>query len=120
MAEDRHPYTDEQLETGKRKLAKFAYWLRDNPRAYSFGERFALDALEASQHVGGRAIVEHIRQHNLTAESGEPTRTNNDFAAIVARRFLREHPQYAGRMKLRPCVFDVLMCEGGTTGGEVR
>jgi hypothetical protein len=107
-------YTDEQLENGRRKLAAFREWLRDNPRACEFAERFALDALDAGQHVSGRAIVEHIRRHEFTDEHGRPTRINNDFAAVIARRLVRDHPEYAGRLELRPCVFDVLMAGGGT------
>ena len=114
MADKQHNYTDGQLENGRRKLAKFRKWLRDNPRAYAFGERFAIDALDAGQHTSGRAIVEHIRRHEFTDEHGNPTRTSNDHAAIIARKFLRDHPQYAGRMELRPCVFDALMAGGDT------
>lgn len=114
MANKHRSYTPEQLEDGRRKLASFRTWLRDNPRAYAFGERFAIDALDAGQHTSGRAIVEHIRRHELTDEHGTPTRTSNNHAAIIARKFLYDHPQYAGRMELRPCVFDVLMAGGGT------
>lgn len=114
MADNQHHYTDEQLATGMCKLAAFHEWLRDNPRAYQFGERFAINALDAGQHTSGRAIVEHIRQHELTDEHGKPTQTSNNHAAIIARKFLRDHPQYMDRMELRPCVFDVLMAGGGT------
>lgn len=109
MANKHRSYTPEQLEDGRRKLASFRTWLRDNPRAYAFGERFAIDALDAGQHTSGRAIVEHIRRHEFTDENGEPTSISNNYAAIIARKFLRDHPQYAGRMELRPCVFAVLM-----------
>lgn len=114
MADINRAYTDKQLEDGRRKLAAFRTWLRDNQRAYAFGERFAINALDAGQHTSGRAIVEHIRQHEFTDEHGRPTRTCNNHAAIIARKFLRDHPQYAGRMELRPCVFDALMAGGGT------
>lgn len=111
---DTKTYTDEQLENGREKLAAFREWLRINPRAYAFGERFAINVLDAGQHTSGRAIVEHIRRHDLTDEHGRPTRISNDFAAIIVREFLREHPQYAGRIELRPCVFDALTAGGGT------
>ena len=114
MADKQHNYTDKQLETGREKLAKFREWRRLNPRAYAFGESFAIGALDAGQHTSGRGIVEHIRRHDLTDEKGRPTRTSNDYAAIIARVFLREHPQYAGRMELRASVFDALMAGGGT------
>lgn len=114
MADTKRTYTDEQLATGRRKLEAFYRWLRDNPRAWQFGERFAIDVLDAGQHTSGRAIVEHIRRHEFTDVHGRPTRTSNNHAAPAARKFLRSHPQYAGRMKLRPCVFDVLMAGGGT------
>jgi len=114
MAKDRDVYTDEQLANGKRKLASFREWLRDNPRAYTFGERDAVSTLDSGQHTSGRAIVECIRKHEFTDEHGNPTTTNNDYAAIIARKFVRDHPQYAERVKLRPCVFDVLMQGGGT------
>lgn len=107
-----HTYTDKQLENGREKLAAFREWLRLNPRAYTFGERFAINVLDAGQHTSGRAIVECIRRHEFTDEDGNPTRTSNNHAAIITRKFLREHPQYAGRMELRPCVFDVLMAGG--------
>lgn len=114
MADTRRNYTDKQLEDGRRKLAAFREWLRDNRRAYAFGECAAINALEAGQHTSGRAIVEHIRDNDTADRHGNKSRPNNDYAAIIARKFLREHPQYAGRMKLRPCVFDVLM--GGWHG----
>lgn len=114
MADNKRTYNDKQLANGRRKLAAFREWLRDNPRAYAFGVRFAIDALDAGQHTSGRAIVEHIRRHEFTDERGRETRISNDYAAIIARKFLRDHPQYAERVKLRPCVFDVLMQGGGT------
>ena len=107
-------YTDEQLARGRRKLDAYRRWRHDNPRAYACGERFAIDALEAGQHTSGRAIVEHIRAHELTDEHGKPTRTSNNHAAIIAREFLRNHPQYVERMELRPSEFPVLMAGGGT------
>lgn len=112
MAGNQNGYTDKQLDTGMRKLAAWHEWLRLNPRAYAFGERTAVNVLEAGQHTSGRAIVEYIRRHEFSDENGKPTRTSNDYAAIIARKFLREHPQYAGRLELRPCVFDVLMGTG--------
>lgn len=114
MADTKRTYTDEQLATGRRKLAAFREWLRENPRAYTFGERFAINVLDAGQHTSGRAIVEHLRRHEFTDEHGRPTRISNDYAAIIARKFLREHPQYVDRMQLAACVFDVLMAGGGT------
>lgn len=114
MADTKHTYTDEQLANGRRKLQAFHSWFEDNRDAYAFGERFAMGTLDAGQHTSGRAVVEHIRRADAADKRGNKSRPNNDYAAIIARKFLREHPQYAGRMELRPCVFDVLMAGGGT------
>lgn len=106
-------YSTEQLECGTLKLQSFRRWQADNPPAWSYGERFALDAYAAGHSVGGRAVVEAIRRRDFADRYGRPTKTNNDYAAIIARVLLREHPQMMQAIELRPCVFDVLLPVGG-------
>lgn len=116
--QNKHAYTSKQLDHGMAKLRRYYEWRESNPRAYAYGVRMALDAVASGHHIGGQAVIEAIRGRDFTDEHGKPTRTNNDYAPIIARELLRKHPHMAGRIELRASVFDVLLpasaCDSNT------
>lgn len=105
-------YAPEAIERAKEKLRDFHDWHADNMRAWLWAERFALEAAAAGRHVGGAAIVEAIRGRDFADRWGTPTKTNNDFAPIIARVLLRHHPELRGHIELRKSAFDLLIKAG--------
>ena len=113
-------YSDEQVARGMRKLARFHEWRYQNPQAWAYGVRHALKCAEGGQHVSGSAVVESICELDFTDAHGLPTKTNNDYAPIIARVLIITYPELRGRVELRKSVFDVLMPLDGTApeGGD--
>lgn len=109
-------FTDSQLARGRRKLIQFHQWRYDNPRAYEYGVSYALACHENGQHVGGSGIVEAIRSKDFTDEHGNPTRTNNDYAPIIARLIVVEHPHMRGSLEMRSSVYDAFIPTDTTDG----
>ena len=102
-------YTPEAIERAKATLRDFYDWRHDNPTAWAWGVRFAIEENKAGHHVGGSTVVEAIRNHDFADRYGRPTKPNNNFKAIVARILLRQYPELSGRIELRKSVFDLLI-----------
>lgn len=102
-------YTDEQLERGREKLRNAHAWRLKNPRAWAYLENIALQSAQDGKRVGGQQLVEAVRSHDFTDTEGKATRTNNDYAPIIARLLISDHPHLNAFIERRGCVFDVLM-----------
>ena len=95
-----------------RVLHEYVAWRESNPRAWAYGLGFAFDAKANNRIIGGPAIVAAIRRKDFTDNCGMPTMTNNNFAPIIARDLLREHPELNGAIELRQSRFDEIMGVG--------
>lgn len=102
-------YTPEQLDRAESTLNRFYKWREDNPQAWAFAEAIALNQAARGQRVSVRALVEAIRAHDLADVDGRPPKPNNDYAPIVARVLIIEHPEVSPHMERRRSVFDVLL-----------
>lgn len=102
-------YTPEQLKRGRLKLLDAQAWRKDNPRAWHYIVRYALDAAANGRRLGGQEVVEAVRAHDFTDEYGRPTRVNNDHAAVFVRLLVAEYPQLDTLIERRASVFDLLM-----------
>lgn len=109
-------YTDEEIERGRRKLRRF-YDFKDvhggRGGAWAYIENRAADLHAKKLRISGRALLEEVRHgaDNFTGRNGEKCEINNDYAAVIARELIAEHPEYKEHTELRQSVFDVLMCE---------
>ena len=110
-------YTEQQTERGRRVLARAQMWRRENRDAWIRALSYAIGKAMHGERISAQAIIEDVRRVDFTDVHGKPTRTNNDFAPIIARWLAREYPDAAQYIELRRSVFDELM-DGGK-GGEV-
>lgn len=74
---------------------RFAKWIRRHPEAY---EHFVLFAIQAAkqgrQRFGSKAIVERMRWFVAMEWQGQSYKINNDFTALLSRKFIRDYPEY--------------------------
>lgn len=102
-------YTPEQLDRAESTLNRFYQWREDNPQAWAFAEAIALNKAARGQRVSVRALVEAIRAHDLADVDGRPPKPNNDYAPIVARVLIIEHPEVSPHVERRRSVYDALL-----------
>ena len=106
---DEPKYTPEQLDRAESTLNRFYQWREDNPQAWAFAEAIALNKAARGQRVSVRALVEAIRTHDLADVDGRPPKPNNDYAPIVARVLIIEHPEVSPHVERRRSVYDALL-----------
>lgn len=102
-------YTDEQVARGRRTLHRAEAWRRENADAWLYMVGLAKQLAEREQAISGRGLIEAARRKAFTAKDGTDTKTNNDYAAIVARWIAAEHPETAPYIERRKTVFDLLV-----------
>ena len=102
-------YTEKQLDNGRRKLYRAEQWRRDNPDAWRFIVDMATRQARQGQPISGSMLIEAVRHKAFVDREGEDTKTNNDYAPIVARWIALEHPETARYIEHRKTVFDVLI-----------
>lgn len=102
-------YTGEQLERGRLTHSDYLMWRWDNPRAWAFMERMALDAARHERRIGAQQLIEAVRERDFVDEHGEPTRTNNSYAPIIARDLIVFYPHLRPFIELRSSVYDVIV-----------
>lgn len=102
-------YTEKQISDGRRKLYRAEQWRRDNPQAWGYIVRTAKDRASHELAISGRGLIEAVREKSFTDRLGRDTKTNNDYAAIVARWIATEHPETARYIERRKTVFDMLV-----------
>lgn len=102
-------YTEKQIARGLRKLHRAEGWRHDNPDAWGYIVGVATEQARREQPISGRMLIEAVRHKAFTDLEGEDTRTNNDYAPVVARWLAVEHPETARFIERRKTVFDLLM-----------
>ena len=102
-------YTDKQIANGRRKLYRAEQWRRDNPQAWGYLVSVARERAARELPISGRRLIEAVRGKAFTDTKGRDTKTNNDYAAIVARWVAMEHPETAPYIEHRKTVFDLLV-----------
>lgn len=67
-----------------------------NPQVYELFKRFTFEAIRrGKKRLGGFYIVNRIRWEIDMTTTGDDFKINNDFCALLVRKFQREHPQHA-------------------------
>lgn len=75
--------------------ADFEQYHAANPHIYAAFVQFTLYIIGKRERFGAKAIMERVRWHTL--ESGDDGfKINNNYTALYARKFMREHPEHAG------------------------
>ena len=102
-------YTEKQMANGRRKLHRAEAWRRANPESWGYIVSMATRQARQQQPISGRMLLEAVRHKAFTDRDGEDTKTNNDYAPIVARWLAIEHPETARYIEQRKTVFDLLV-----------
>lgn len=113
MAASFHTYTDEQLDRARHTLHDAITWQGENPRAWDFIVRTALDLGANGKRIGAQRLIEDVRARDFTDELGMPTKTNNNYAPVFARLLVYEHPHLLPLVELRSSAIDAIMHAGG-------
>lgn len=108
----RQQYTEAQVKRARRVLARFGMWCYENPDALRHAEGYAVAKAAKGERISAQAIIEDVRRIDFTDTHGKPTRTNNDFAPILARWIVARHPETAEHIERRRCIFDHLVNGG--------
>lgn len=83
-------------------FADYKKWDEKNPHFYPLFERFALQLADRGhRQIGVALIFERIRWESMIRTDGEPWKLNNNYRAIYARRFMRDHPRFDELFRLR-------------------
>lgn len=109
---DAGTYTERQIERGKAILREAVEWRKRNTRAWDYVVGVAKRAAMQHKRIGGRDLIEQVRRREFTSDGGTTTATDNNYAPIIARWLIREHPETAPCIECRATVFDLLMGAG--------
>jgi len=81
---------------------KFDAWDAENPEVYKLFCKFTLQAAaRGHKRLSAWMIVNRIRWETSVVTSGNDYKVSNDFIALYARKFMKEHPQYEGFFSLK-------------------
>ena len=108
VREDNREEFERELEA-RIVLAKFEIWDKANPDAWPLIVDEAMREVENKRRFGVRWIMENLRKVERTDRCGEPFHWPNEYAPIIARRLVREHPECKPFISLRKSRFDALM-----------
>lgn len=73
-----------------------------HPEVRDLFRRYTLQAIRAGRtHYSANAIFERIRWHYEVDRGEDDWKLNNNFRALYARQFMRDHPQYEGFFRTR-------------------
>lgn len=82
--------------------AAYREWDALNPHFYPLFCRFAVQLAERGhRHISSKLIFERVRWESLIKTVGDDYKLNNNYTALYARRFMRDHPQYEGFFRTR-------------------
>jgi hypothetical protein len=106
-------FTPEQIKGAKRRVARYQSWRGINGQAYRFAERLALEEAAGKRRVSGQWLVAQIRAKDIVDDQGNPCRPNNDYAPLIVRELIANHPEVANLVERRTAVYDRLLATGG-------
>ena len=102
-------YTEEQLASAREKLSDAISWRLKNPSAWRYVVRTAQKQANEGKQVSGRQLVEAVRKKDFSDVDGKPTRTNNDYAAVIVRWLVMERPYLSKCIEFRRTALDEIM-----------
>lgn len=82
---------------------KFNQYHRDNPQVYELFKRFTFMAIKRGHNrLSAWMIANRIRwETSIETFSVDEYKISNDYIALYARMFMREHPEYDGFFKTK-------------------
>jgi hypothetical protein len=82
---------------------KFNQYHRDNPQVYELFKRFTFMAIKRGHNrLSAWMIANRIRwETSIETFSVDEYKISNDYIALYARMFMRDHPQYDGFFKTK-------------------
>lgn len=96
------------MERACERVRRYREWREENPAAFAFIERTALEKAKRGQRVGGSELIELVRSHDFTGSHGLPTKIDNTFGAILVRDLISRHPELRDHFELRATVYDLI------------
>jgi hypothetical protein len=82
---------------------KFNQYHRDNPQVYELFKRFTFMAIKRGHNrLSAWMIANRIRwETSIETFSVDEYKISNDYIALYARMFMRDHPEYDGFFKTK-------------------
>ena len=81
---------------------KFDAWDKENPEVYDLFCKFTLQAAgRGHKRLSAWMIVNRIRWETSVVTVGNDYKVSNDFIALYARKFMKDHPQYNGFFSIK-------------------
>jgi hypothetical protein len=82
---------------------KFNQYHRDNPQVYELFKYFTLRAIKRGHNrLSAWMIANRIRwETSIETFSVDEYKISNDYIALYARMFMRDHPEYDGFFKTK-------------------
>lgn len=82
---------------------KFNQYHRDNPQVYELFKRFTFMAIKRGHNrLSAWMIANRIRwETSIETFSVDEYKISNDYIALYARMFMRDHPEYDGFFKIK-------------------
>ena len=77
--------------------SRFNKFDNENPQVYELFQKFTFMAIKRGHNrLSAWMIANRIRWETSIETFGEDYKISNDFIALYARKFMRDHPQYDG------------------------
>ncbi len=87
--------------------SRFGEFIEKHPEIYRAYCNLALSRIRRGLNVGSKAIWEVLRWNTPLREDGSEFKLNNIFTPYMARKFQKDFPEYADRIKTRRAKADL-------------
>lgn len=87
-------------------------WTENNPGAWEYIERRALEEMGANRRISISRLVEEARALNWTPRDGGAFKINNSYQAAFSRFLTEKYPRMGGYIERRRSRFDSVMPDG--------
>lgn len=83
-------------------MKTFQQYDQEHPEIYAVYKNVAEEFIKKGAiKMGSKRIIEEIRWHKLV-KTNEFFKVSNNYTAYYARKFVNDHPQYAGFFNFKP------------------
>jgi len=83
-------------------MKSFQQYDQDHPEIYSVYKNVAEEFIKRGKiKMGSKHIIEEIRWHKKV-KTNEYFKVGNNYTAYYARKFVNDHPHYAGIFNFKP------------------
>lgn len=83
-------------------MKTFQQYDQEHPEIYAVYKNVAEEFIKKGAiKIGSKRIIEEIRWHKLV-KTNEYFKVSNNYTAYYARKFVNDHPHYAGIFNFKP------------------